>query len=78
MRFIINLSFPIMVMKILLLATAAIISISSTDARKVAQSPFKDEISEHDAEVIEFYLSGLRGFWNGFHKTFYHNKKRLD
>jgi hypothetical protein len=28
--------------------------------------------------VIEFWLSGLRGFWFGFHKAFYHNKKPLD
>lgn len=66
-----------MAMKILMLASAALLALS-TSAKKVSQTPFKDEINEHDKKVIEFYLSGARGFWFGFHKTFYHNKKTLD
>lgn len=39
---------------------------------------FNTQIDAHDQAVIEFWLSGVRGFWFGFHKAFYHNKKTLD
>ena len=47
-----------------------------TDARSIRDT--NAQIDAHDQAVIEFWLSGIRGFWFGFHKAFYHNKKTLD
>ena len=39
---------------------------------------FKETIHEHDKRVISYWLSGLRGLWEGYQKTLFHNKRQFD
>eukprot|EP00347_Sterkiella_histriomuscorum_P005577 403356076 len=41
-------------------------------------SKSRKEINVHDKEVIQYWLGGIKGLWFGFHKEFYHGKKKVD
>ena len=38
---------------------------------------YSDQASyEHDQELVEWYLQGIRGAWFGFYRGFFHEKRR--
>ena len=65
------------------LALVSLVACSSTVEAgfKAPQVPrvlsYSDKAAyEHDTELMQWYLSGVRGLWFGFYRGFFHEKKR--
>ncbi|CDW78291.1 UNKNOWN [Stylonychia lemnae] len=63
---------------LLLLFVVAFSLLSTNVNGGLLKSKKNKDINQHDKEAIKFWLSGLRGFWQGFYKEFYHGKQKLD
>ena len=57
-------------------STLALTSLAVLNSTVEAAS-YSDKASmEHDAELMEWYLEGVRGLWFGFYRGFFHERQR--
>jgi hypothetical protein len=45
-------------------------------ASATEERPAQDSIYEHDLELIDWYVSFVRGSWFGFYKGMYHERQK--
>ena len=60
----------------------SLLLVSSLGASPRAQMPIDDPdrtaVSDHDRDLIKYYLSGMRGLWAGYMHVFHHGAYALD